>query len=447
MKIQDLSPKPLREFQKVSVKKLQSQASTANARVGMEMELVVKNGQRPKDLSASPSTDSMDEFVEFFRSSNSPKRFERLKRRLISAFVGWQKKMIRDYPGKYSRSNPPNNFHAFLKSRGVIRLKTGKVDWRFFINPWDPPYWAEDIQWPGVEQGGIENIAAEFQKVIGRPVKYSERYHGVKRDGNSYIVEPDSSIDYNNQYDEGLEFISPPLPLAEILKDLHKVRAWCKQRGNYTNTSTGLHMNISVPGFSRKQVDYLKLLLLSDDHEIQQQLRRLSNEYLANSLKMMKQKIRSIDTRSILTFKTFLEQVRKQLTAKADSVFREHNATVGLRGSGDNQWVEFRSPGGDWLNLDDKWIEKTLYNYVVAMNAAMDPDSHKQEYVKKLLNFLNISQISQELHQDLKNQARARNPKKIQELDTNSTESAGEPTVDEITQMLAQQVAQVFTDK
>jgi hypothetical protein len=39
-------------------------------------------------------------------------------------------------------------------------------------------------------------------------------------------VEPDSSLDPDDSDDQGLEFVSPPLPIEELLSDLNKVKAW-----------------------------------------------------------------------------------------------------------------------------------------------------------------------------------------------------------------------------
>jgi hypothetical protein len=116
----------------------------------------------------------------------------------------------------------------------------------------------------------IEDVAQEFENAIGRDVRASDNYHS----GNTlrpsvanqrYIVEPDGSLEPDNPNDRGLEFVSPPLPIDEILSDLNKVKAWAKEYGCYTNDSTGLHINISVPGYSRENLDFVKLALLMGD--------------------------------------------------------------------------------------------------------------------------------------------------------------------------------------
>jgi hypothetical protein len=54
-------------------------------------------------------------------------------------------------------------------------------------------------------------------------------------------------------------------------------------------------------------------------------------------------------------------------------------------------YVEFRSPGGDWLNdLGDNKnkIENTMLRFVVALDAATDQEKYRQEYLKKLYKML-----------------------------------------------------------
>ena len=43
-------------------------------------------------------------------------------------------------------------------------------------------------------------------------------------------------------------------------------------------------------------------------------------------------------------------------------------------------YIEFRSPGGDWLNQNFDKIENTLLRFTVALSAAMDPEAYRQEY-------------------------------------------------------------------
>jgi hypothetical protein len=56
-----------------------------------------------------------------------------------------------------------------------------------------------------------------------------------------------------------------------------------------------------------------------------------------------------------------------------------------------NGYIEFRSPGGDWLNDNFAEIENTLRRFTVALSAAVDPEMYRQEYLKKLYKLLDVS--------------------------------------------------------
>jgi len=54
-----------------------------------------------------------------------------------------------------------------------------------------------------------------------------------------------------------------------------------------------------------------------------------------------------------------------------------------------DDWIEFRSPGGDWLGDDLGPVKNTLLRAVVALDVATKPQEFKQEYYKKLYKTLN----------------------------------------------------------
>ncbi len=47
-------------------------------------------------------------------------------------------------------------------------------------------------------------------------------------------------------------------------------------------------------------------------------------------------------------------------------------------------WVEFRSPGGDYLNMEPEKLINTALRMAMALKISIDPNAHKQEYAKKL---------------------------------------------------------------
>jgi hypothetical protein len=53
-----------------------------------------------------------------------------------------------------------------------------------------------------------------------------------------------------------------------------------------------------------------------------------------------------------------------------------------------NGYIEFRSPGGDWLDENFDKIESTLMRFTVALSAAINPEAYRKEYLTKLYKVL-----------------------------------------------------------
>jgi hypothetical protein len=264
----------------------------------------------------------------------------------------------------------------WLRSQGLNYMSN--IPEQYDMISW--PYWSN-----GGDQGdSIAFVADEFREAIGRKVNWSANYHGGKRESDAYVVEPDGSLEPDSSGDSGLEFVSPPLPIDDMISDLNKVKAWAKQKGCYTNDSTGLHINVSVPGFDNDKLDYVKLALLLGDQYVLDQFGRTGNTYAKSAMGMIKERIaqRPEDAAAMLQkMKTGLgELATKVIHSGTTSKYTSINTKEG--------YIEFRSPGGDWLNENFDKIETTLLRFVVALDAAMDPAKYRDEYLKKLYTVL-----------------------------------------------------------
>lgn len=250
-----------------------------------------------------------------------------------------------------------------------------------------------DISWPyytSSSPGGeisIEEVADEFKQAIGRPVNYSHNYHGGKRAENTYVVEPDGSLEPDDERDGGLEFVSPPLPISELLDDLKKVKEWAKDRGAYTNESTGLHINVSVPGWQGgniRDLDYVKLALLLGDQYVLDQFGRSSNTYAKSALDIVKNHVRQRPEDAAALLNAMREHLNTAAAKAIHSGVTNKYTSINTK----DGYIEFRSPGGDWLGDNFDKIETTLLRFVVAMDAAVDENKYKEEYAKKLYKLL-----------------------------------------------------------
>lgn len=252
-----------------------------------------------------------------------------------------------------------------------------------------------DINWPYYKTTvDLSTIGDSFGAAIGRSVNIGDRYHSATREEGIYALEPDSSIEPAVNDDAGLEFISPPLPLGEMLDDLKKVVAWAKSHGCYTNNSTGLHMNVSIAGLkgTLDNLDFVKLVLLLGDEHVSQQFDRLGNYYAKSSLGKLKNFIRQKQAANPADIKQFLDFMRFRLQDMASKILSSSLSWGDKYFSvhAKEGYIEFRSPGGDWLNSNLAKLESTLLRFAVALDAAMDPEKYRQEYLTKLYKLLQV---------------------------------------------------------
>lgn len=250
-----------------------------------------------------------------------------------------------------------------------------------------------DITWPHwfyPDNGGelsVDDVGDEFSRMIGKPVNTSERYHGARREAGHYVVEPDGSLEPDDYDSAGLEFVSPPMPIDEMITDFNKVVAWAKKTGCYTNDSTGLHINVSVPDFSRSKLDYVKLALLLGDEYVLKEFDREGNTFCKSALKRVKDNIRDNPENA----KKLLDGMKDGLSDIASKLVHSGSTDKYTSINTKDGYIEFRSPGGDWLDADIPKIENTLLRFVVALDAAVDPQKYRKEYLKKLYKLLEPS--------------------------------------------------------
>lgn len=248
--------------------------------------------------------------------------------------------------------------------------------------------YSEYITWPYLRETGggpsLNGIGEEFSEMIGKPVNVSSNYHGAERKPGEYSLEPDSSI-VTEDNETGIEFITPPIPVDELLSDLQKTIQWAKSKGAYTNRSTGLHMNISIPGKNMNYLDFTKLALLLGDKYVLESFGRQANHYTTSAVDKIKLKVEDnpeIITRMMYEMRKGMNNIASRTIADTDG-FGKYTS-INPKGG----YVEFRSPGGDWLNEDIGRLTNTLLRFIVALDAALDPEKYRKEYLKKLYQIL-----------------------------------------------------------
>jgi hypothetical protein len=174
------------------------------------------------------------------------------------------------------------------------------------------------------------------------------------------------------------------MPLGEAVADLEKLMKWADDNDVYTNQSTGLHMNISVP--QGNNIDYTKLVLFSGDKYILDKYDRLSNSYANSALGQLENRASQMDANtaasSMQKMKTSLQDAAEEFVR--GSTGQAKYTSVHIK----DGYIEFRGPGGVYTNKDVSEITNTMLRFARAMTIAADPQAYRQEYQKKLYKTL-----------------------------------------------------------
>ena len=403
------------------------------AKAGLEFELVIPgtsddDGEMEPDYDQDERSRSIDDVIAFFDDGNynGNREIRRLREILQEEFWEWQTDQVDDawantdqagVVAEYIKNNvdlEDEDFDAAVEEA----METQDVHYDEARSEWEEDHRDEDysdedwirreypymsdiegafmgnagISWPHYttsSSGDVdtETVADSFADAVGRPVKHSGSHHGVSRhtDGdNFYIAEPDASITGENG-EGGLEFVSPPLSISEMISDLNKVVKWCKSSGAYTNSSTGLHMNISVPNYSLEKLDFIKLALLMGDEHILTEFGRMGSTYCKSGIDIVKKNIKQNPDNAA----KLLGQMKAHLNTAASKLIHDGATNKFTSINTKDGRVEFRSPGDDWLaDFDSGKVENTLLRFVVALDAAVDETKYKDEYAKKLYKLL-----------------------------------------------------------
>jgi hypothetical protein len=238
-----------------------------------------------------------------------------------------------------------------------------------------------------------EKLKPMIAGAMGAKVTVFNDYHERTKNKTNWYIEPDGSLSWQeNAGDVGVEIVSPPLPAITAIDVLNKFFALAQQNKFYTNKSTGLHINVSIP----QKLDILKLAVFLGDQYVMAYFNRENNKYVSGAMRGMSRDIRrNTDPLPYVDVKTsrepgVLNQPNQtsnfnmsalQMLAKNNS--GEHNASI----SNNGKYISFRHAGGDYL-ADYSGIYNTVGRFIRAMIIASTPELYAQEYKTKIAKLL-----------------------------------------------------------
>ena len=302
----------------------------------------------------------------------------------------YRKKMIADLtPEEYEKL-----FKKFLKNAGQIdTISDWFLEWAQPNSSWAfYPFLTGTLPQDSKELT-VKELANSWKAVIGAKVKYGGGYHGLQRDATSWILEPDGSI---SGKDNGIELISPPMPLQQGLTALDTFFGWASEHGYYGNDSTGFHVGVSLPSELQANIDPLKVVMLLGDKYVLDLFDRGSNAYTKSSLGQVKELLTS--RRTNVKAEDYAKVLRNNLAKTAQAIVNRMGDNKYVSVHLKSNYIEFRSAGGNFLEHIDG-IKNTVLRYVQVMAIAADPQAYRAEYAKKLYKLIskNIPQGDDQL--------------------------------------------------
>jgi len=431
---------------KMSPAALAKKAGSVNAITGIEFEMYVPNigldnGEyNTENYDNDPTPESIDEVIEFYDNDgeNYNDDLDSVKEQMENDYREWLYEQanekfqseeltlsnLSDYIEQYVRDNftgDDEDLEDEIKAAQSDESNIYTVDAfeqytdenrdDFETDYFESNFWTDqaewfrekgyremsdvargyDLTWPHYDnagEGDLEALADDFSQIVDSPVKYNQNYHGASRDNTHYIIEPDSSLDSaDDTNDSGIEFISPPLPLQQMIEDLKKIKQWAGEYGCYTNHTCGLHMNVSLADIDQSNLDYVKLALFVGENYILDQFGRVGNNYCQMVVKKFQSAIRLEPQKALNMFAL----MKKHLSNAASKIIHSgYTAKYDGLNLHDN-YLEFRYAGNDWLSYDIDRLVNTINRFVTAYAIACDPNVYKEEYAKKLYKMISTS--------------------------------------------------------
>ena len=431
----DMSPSALRSWAKSDEAK--------GVRAGFELELIFANTEREEDeYSQEANMDydepigTLDDIVRFYDGDNyaweslQPVDDERFREVVIEDLMDYEAMLVMDkmsdeeYELVREKLEGDENFESLSDAEKSDRIEEevdeqgniweevreevqeeiqGSVTWNQFwerenIEAMSDLLNKYDLVWPYVDGGmggslPVDSWAEQIAQLTGKGVNVSATYHGSDKEEGKYTIEPDSSLTADEEPDSGYELVSPVMPLDEALDQLGKIFDYIEEQDGdiYTNDSTGLHMNISVP--QGNDIDYTKLVLFSGDKYILDKYNRLSNNYADSALGQLEARAAQLPPEKAAHA---MQKMKDNLEDTAEEYVRAGTGqakytSIHIK----DGYIEFRGPGGMYTNKSFGENMNTMLRFARAMTIAADPQAYRQEYQKKLYKTLSKSESSE----------------------------------------------------
>ena len=242
---------------------------------------------------------------------------------------------------------------------------------KFALEDYDDDYDDDDLSYIAA----AKILQTQVANTMGANVNIFNSYHEKRKNLSDWYIEPDGSLSPNNDEDATAEVVSPPLSVQDAVTSLKNFYSLASQLKLYTNQSTGLHINVSIP----QKIDVLKLAVFLGDQYVLKYFGRENSDYAVSAEKSINQQIDPTE----LSKKTKDPLHTKMLQKIAQDSTSSHTASI----SNNGKYISFRHAGGDYLT-NYQGVFGIVGRFVRAMLIASDPTAYAQEYKTKLAKLI-----------------------------------------------------------
>ncbi len=181
------------------------------------------------------------------------------------------------------------------------------------------------------------------------------------------------------------ELVTPPLTYRKSIHCIESIFNWMDYEACKTNSTTGLHVNISFIKRERNlKIDPVKLIMFTPCNEILSQYKRQRNEYCRSYDQDFKKWARFLKTENAKdssdVARIFADRLKRSCNSK-------HRA-VSYRLDASNPYVEFRMIGNKDYHKRLSEVKLNIEQMIQAMYISVDDKACQVEYQEALSKYL-----------------------------------------------------------
>lgn len=233
------------------------------------------------------------------------------------------------------------------------------------------------------EHNRRKDIGKKIESLLNVDLVVLKRYHSQDKSINKWYLEPDSSIQPNDpSVEAGVELVTPVFKSVEIgLLQLKRCFEMINEIG-YTNSSTGLHVNMSFA--DDRVVDPLKLVVLLGEKYVAKVFGRDVNETAKQQLDVLLNALAYNDELYNHVKSALNNNDMEELSDILTPLLKDKYRSVNIK----NDILEFRVIGNTEYQARFNKVKEAILRFVYAMRVASSKEMMKTNYLKKLAKLL-----------------------------------------------------------